>query len=1285
MPRIISRRGASLAACIALFAAPLWAIPAEAATNVSDEATLRTALSAGEDVTLTRDITLTTPIELPDAYTGTIDGAGFTVVGSLDNATNSSQGMIIIKGNTTVKNLTIDGASTWRPFWVSEGATLNLLTGTTVTRGNSNAVLRDGGAVMVASNATLNMDGSTISESVGFDLPAGTEEDLNHGAGNGGAIATRSNATITGKNCTFINNHTSHSDASNGGAIFVSSNSKLSLDKCTFSGNSARNITDLANQGGAIYASLDTNTTVSNSTFTIAKGFNTGGAIRSFGGSLSVTDSTFIIDKLGDAYAISGGAIALEGTRATIERSTFKVLGNATDAEMSKVIHAGGFITVVDSHPIPDDVEHSLIIRDSTFTGNGSFWQSRSIATFGGAIAFETGDGLPNYSKALIEGSTFTNITSDQTGGAISMNSRPTDTNTGKTTLILRNSTINNTRSYNGGGFGGGVFVGKGDNHLTIEGGSITDSFAAYGGAIYNAGTTVTTAGAHISRSNAFYAGGGAYNDGALTLGNTTWDGNQVKRDWTCNDCLDGFPTEFPGANIYAKKNVTITPEARLDAKDVRVLDGESAVLLTGPLTQQLNISLSEAPKQGSVPEAHRRYLGYTVAKGTDGYTVTPEDARIVHYVTKDEAAKKSSAPYDDHRSVARWDYIFNPSASSIVLGQRAQLIFHSNEGTFDPSKCELVSHNNGNAETRVRLYYVYSSTAEAYTIDPQNNLVTELAPLETNPCRSDAAFSGWYIAKGPHSGAKNTIAKEQAFNFKQFFGEKNTKVDGKIVDALCKNSLDAYAGWQASVAVTYEYVSRHAANPQAPTFPDSIKAKALLFDKVKDPSRNKDNAPLIGSDVAAETPSPTSEEIEGYRWVFDGWTLEGNPVPSTAITNIQKSHHFVGHWKVMLTKTHAFESATTGKTLPDEVTKLTPGKGDWQEFNTTMTPTDNFVKEVKVSDGTWKFKEWDKPSVANAKTNQHFIGKWEFEALPTIPVTFVVEHCAWADGSTDNIVKQVSMTRQGDTISGLLGDVIPAGMKPITGYQGGAWKDPAPAFDTVITEPTTFTYACTRIMLKADHEFTSATAGQPLPKVIVDATPADFIFEYGSDIKPGSFIDDLAKTIILPEGTWTFQGWDKDSVKAAVENQHFVGQWAYSPLTPVTVTYKVEHCLWSDGSTDDKVVQIPVKNIADSARGILGDTIPVGMKPAPGYEGGQWNAPIKPMTVIEKDTTYTYSCTPVPPQPEPHPKPVPPPANPKTPKILASTGSNAVSLALGITALLGFGAVGVTIRRSRS
>lgn len=1270
MRSLFARTNVAVAASVALIATPLVTFPASAVTHVGDEFTLRTALTAGQDITLTGNITLTSPIELPASYSGTIDGAGNTVTGAMGDPNDHSKpdqfGMFIVQGNVTVKNLTVDGASKWRPFWVKDNSTLNLNAGTTLTRGMTNAPQGDGGGVLVGTGATLNMNGATISDSHGSEAAV-------NGSGQGGGVATRPGATVNGVNCTFTNNHTNHSDATNGGAIFMALDGRLTLDGCTFSGNSTRNIRVGGNQGGAIYVSDRGITEVKNSTFNVARGFNTGGAIRTLGGSLHIHNSHFTIDNLGDGFGISGGALAVESTHTIIEGSTF------TATQTSKVYFAGGLIDVVGSQPatVKDGYPHGFTLRGSTLTGAGSWWNGPSIATYGGAIAFESGPTTNNTYTALIDSTTIRNVTTDENGGAITIGTKKGEAG-GSVNVTLRNSTIDNTRTRFAwkNTFGGGIYVAPGHT-LTLEGNSsIKNTFSVLGGGIYNDGTVLVTDGSTVTNNAAYRVGGGIYNDGVLKVDDARLSGNSISTDNGAGYISknSGADRELSGANIYAHKDVTLTPQAVFDDGDIRVLDTASNILLTGSLDKKINVSISEKPLARPYfpwDEADRRYIGYTVAKGTGGYTPTRSDAQFLHYVTVNGS---DPATYEDHTSVGTWDYIAHPDAASIVLGQRAKMVYHSNQGTFDKNSCQTATHTTPQSETKEQLFWIYSSVPHGYTVDPDRAGVTTIEPSEVTPCRGDASFAGWYSVTGPHAGAKNTVAQEDKFNVSQFFGAANTKTDGKITTILDKKQLDAYAGWKANVEVTYEYASAHASDASAPTFPQILKDKATAFNKTGG------QAPQIGSDIPAFNPDPTSEKIDGFKWVFTKWTKEGADVHSTAVSNIQDAHHFVGLWRVQLTKTHEFTSATAGKNLPDSVTVLTPGQGGWQEFGSTFTPSENFAKEVKVADGIWKFRSWNKNEVLNAKSNQHFVGSWEFEALPPLPVTFTVDNCTWADGSTDNIVKHVTVTRQGDTLSGLLGDVIPSGMKPAAGYEGGAWKTPAPTPNTPITKATTFTYSCSKI-LHATHEFKSET-GKALPQAIVDATPVSFDFSHGTNVVPGGFVGSLRSPFDVMDGTWFFLGWDKESVQASTADQHFIGTWRFTPLAPIPVTYKVVNCAWNDGTTVDKVENVTVTRKASGIDGTLGTQIPTGMKPAAGYEGGAWKTPAPSSdTVISHPTTFTYACSPIPAPPTL----IPPKTDSSTPGKLAATGST-VHSTLGTMALLvGFGGAFLAFRRHHS
>ncbi|MDO5060345.1 MAG: hypothetical protein Q4D73_01795 [Actinomycetaceae bacterium] len=244
------------------------------AANVVDEPTLKAAIAAGEDVTLTGNITLTSPLVIPATYAGKIDGGGFTVTANLDISFTgmSRNGMFFVQGKPTFTNITVDGEHKWRGFWVEPQGELNLDPQTHVTNGRGNITFGDGGAILLAENSKLNLNGAKISNSEGVLVSK------NNGIGDGGGVMARAGSVVTGTDCTFENNKTSASEDSNGGGIFIM-RGKLTLDRCTFTGNSAVRVIDKGNQGAGIYATLSF-VKVTNSTFNVGKHFNTGGGIR---------------------------------------------------------------------------------------------------------------------------------------------------------------------------------------------------------------------------------------------------------------------------------------------------------------------------------------------------------------------------------------------------------------------------------------------------------------------------------------------------------------------------------------------------------------------------------------------------------------------------------------------------------------------------------------------------------------------------------------------------------------------------------------------------------------------------------------------------------------------------------------------------------------------------------------------------------------------------------------------------------------------------------------------
>ena len=64
------------------------------------------------------------------------------------------------------------------------------------------------------------------------------------------------------------------------------------------------------------------------------------------------------------------------------------------------------------------------------------------------------------------------------------------------------------------------------------------------------------------------------------------------------------------------------------------------------------------------------------MAKGDGTYTPTKEDAKLLHYFTRDTVGVSD---YNDHDSLAKWDYVLNPENNTVVLGQRVKVVYDAN------------------------------------------------------------------------------------------------------------------------------------------------------------------------------------------------------------------------------------------------------------------------------------------------------------------------------------------------------------------------------------------------------------------------------------------------------------------------------------------------------------------------------------------------------------------------------------------------------------------------------
>ena len=1082
--------------------------------NVSTQQELQDKINNNEqNIILSANIDITKTITIPNTFTGKIHGNGFTL-----KLVTQNINMFLIKGSTvTFDSVVLDGAGIGRPIDIAEGANVTV-TKSTIKNGHTGNQSNGGGIYVIGSK--LKLDNTTIQDSKAVKK-AGSAEDVRP---NGGAIYAIASEVIV-ENKSEILNNTLVDGNGNGGGIHATGKSKVKISDSTFTGNHTANIIDEANEGGAVFVNDGGTLEVSDSTFNVAKGFNTGGAIGIRHVKAEIKNSKFDINNLGDAYGISGGAI-MSG------ESDLKVDGSTFTAANSKITFSGGFINIVTGG--------SFTLTNSTLTGAGSWWNGPSISTFGGAIGFETG----STATATIENTTIKNVTADETGGAISLATKINEQ--ASVNLTLRNTNIINTRTK----FawkdtrGGAIHVGKG-NTLRIDGGSIKDSFSVRGGAIYNDGT-VELGGAEtaISGNTAYKYGGGIYNNGTLLVDTANLTNNSKVPDGAAGaEENAGKTTEYAGANIYAKKDVTITPNAKFDEKDIRVLDQESSIILKGALKQKLNVSISEQPG-GENNETPKRQVGYLVAKGDGTYTPTKEDAKLLHYFTRDTVGVSD---YNDHDSLAKWDYVLNPENNTVVLGQRVKVVYDANA---DNAKFE-----DGN-KTIEDVLTVYKP---------------DFAPKETTkvPTRDGYRFNGWYTTSD-NQNDKFTLSKAS-------FGITGNE----ITTPIAKESVTAYAAWLKEQKVTYEF--------------ESATAGKELPQAVKDLLPTDTNKYVKDEQVTAKQPTQTEvvDAAQDGKWKFKGYE------PASPVTVGTEDVKFVGKWEFIANEhnvSYEFVSGTAGKELPQAVKDLLPTDANKYKKDQQVTATQPAQTEVEVAaeDGKWVFKGYEPAGPVTVGTEDvKFVGKWEFVAKEHNATYKFESGTAGKDlpqEVKDLLPTDAAKYKKGEQVTakqpGQTQVTVADGKWEFKGYEPAG---PVTMGDKDVEFVGKWEYKANPVAkYTVGYKFESETAGKELPQAVKDLLPTDADEYVNGDTVNAK--QPAKAEVEVADGKWVFKGYAANQQTVNGSNVEFVGKWEFvaKPVAKYKVTYEF--------TSTDTATALPAEVLAllptDADEYVNGDTV---------------------------------------------------------------------------------------------
>ena len=302
------------------------------------------------------------------------------------------------------------------------------------------------------------------------------------------------------------------------------------------------------------------------------------------------------------------------------------------------------------------------------------------------------------------------------------------------------------------------------------------------------------------------------------------------------------------------------------------------------------------------------------------------------------------------------------------------------------------------------------------------------------------------------------------------------------------------------------------------------------------------------GASVSAQQPSQTTytDAVNDGTWTFKGYDT------ASAVVNKAKVE-FVGKWSFEANKyqaTYRFESATSGKALPAEISTLTPSDSATYVNGASVSaqqPSQTTYTDA-VNDGTWTFKGYDAASAVVNKSDVEFVGKWEFKANPTNAETYTPQvteetiKVGQTPDLTDNVTNLPSLPAGTKVV-----DITPAGQidttKPGT-YTGKVRVDYPDGSSTEVSVPINVLPAPVTETYQVTYRFESATADKNLPAEVLSLLPQSGTYTTSSSAAI-AFVPEapMPVEVAVANGTWTFLGYQEVEEGA---NLTFVGKWVF-------------------------------------------------------------------------------------------------------------------------------------------
>ena len=342
-----------------------------------------------------------------------------------------------------------------------------------------------------------------------------------------------------------------------------------------------------------------------------------------------------------------------------------------------------------------------------------------------------------------------------------------------------------------------------------------------------------------------------------------------------------------------------------------------------------------------------------------------------------------------------------------------------------------------------------------------------------------------------------------------------------------------------------------------------------------------------VKDQVTVQIPMVKEVAVDGYKWTFKGWQLDGKDVKSEQVNMTVGGLHFEGIWErealpaAEYPVTYEYVSGTEGAALPWNVIDSLPVNkytyAEGEKVTTAMKPDD-----VVFGEYTWKFQGWTLDGTAVAPNTQvpmakgglNFVGTWIRTSAQDekYPVTY--EYVSGTEGADLPWNVNDSLPVNKDTYAE--GEKVTTAMKPDDVVFGEyTWKFQGWTLNGTAVAPNTqvpmakggLNFVGTWIRTSAQDEkypvtysYVSGVEGVELPEEVKATLPVN-----KDTYTIGQQVPTAAKpaNVTVGDYIWSLKAWKlgdneivpNNSVPMVEGGLDFVGTWTREKAT-VTVTF---------------------------------------------------------------------------------------------------------------------------------